>query len=191
MIELLKVDIKDNKRNIAMLSMFMFLLSYLLKSDILNILMVVFLTIGMVIDIETKSVKDKSIFYYNVFPKKRGYIIIEKLILSIIISVYFYLLINLLNYIIGTKFISIIILNHTINIIAISVLISINTKTYLISIYTNIITLTYGAFFYLLNKVFLINYDNVYLILLITIILITIVIINTRYKDYHITKDNQ
>lgn len=189
MYELISIDFKNNFKLITSSFFIIILSNYIVRSNILNYIIFYYVTLGIVLDIESKSIKDKSLFYFNMFPKMRGYVIIEKIIFGFFLSIIFYSLTNLINYIISLNIIKPYTLIHLFNVILISGILSIKVKVYNLRVYTNIITIIYGLTITTVNKFnfrFPIKFD--FFSVLFFFLLIYRLICRIRKTDYFYNK---
>lgn len=151
MYELIFIEFKENYKLI--LSSFLMIICsvYLVKNNIVNYIIIFYLVLGVILDAESKSIKDRSLFYFNMFPNRRGYIIIEKIFFGFLLSVIFYLYTNLINYIFNLNLLKYYILVHLFNVILISGILSTKVEVHTLSICTNIITIVYGVITRVIN----------------------------------------
>ena len=177
--KLLLEDFKENFKLITSSVVIIILFNYLMKDNTISQFVTFYLAIEIILELELKSMRDRSLVYFNMFPQIRGYILIEKIMFGVILTIFFYLIQLLINYFLDIRALKAYIILHSFNIIISSGILLLSVPVQILRVSLNIIAITYGAILY-------INYrsvnNNVYIELITTLIILVLLCFILVYK---------
>lgn len=178
--KLLVEDFKNNYKLIISSVVIIILFNYLIKDNTISQLVTFYLAIEIILEVELKSIRDRSLVYFNMFPHIRGYILIEKIVFGIILTLLFYLLQILINYFLDIRTLKFYILLHSFNIIISSGILSLSVPVHILRVSSNFIAITYGIILYI-NYRSMNNY-SIYTELITTFIILILLCFILGYK---------